>query len=430
MDPFEAFARDPVDPSKPAPPPAKIRPYDATTDLKLVRYLVGAGVMEPSSLANRIALFKPVSLLICLALAHVLTVTLTSGYSALIHNYFSSNPKPVNPDAAWVQTIADLFMLLPLFLGPPIIVLAVFELRHRALFEAEMRRAIGEEDLRSVERYYGISKEGENSKDAKSKAKTDEAATVSGQQPEQRKGFWVLEYDNRLIGAIGLDGRKPGQPLESIIDQIDASTEKDKKNEDEAAASTESSSTTATAPSDSLRFRSTLKSPTPFTSSSMAPSLSVTPPTPSSGDAPYPFPLGASPLPEGTLHLRRFAASLSFRSADIEDDLLEFAAREAFEPLTAPDAPSPAKQLVLALRPTVQKDLRKRLEKHGWILVPRGSELEVPLVGHAAGAVAAPKSFGEKALEAVWPLSLEVRTMVLKRSTWEDQQKDKPATTQ
>ncbi|GAA5931775.1 hypothetical protein JCM1841_006736 [Sporobolomyces salmonicolor] len=428
MDPFEAFAPVQVDPSKPAPPPAKIRPYDANTDLKLVRYLVGAGVMEPSSLANRIALFKPVSLIICLALAHILTTTLTSGYPALIHNYFYSTPKPVNPDAPLIQTIADLFMLLPLFLGPPIIVLAVFELRHRALFEAEMRRAIGEEDLRSVETYYGAIKEGENSDDTKSKAKKDEAATVTGQQPEQRKGFWVLEYDNRLIGAIGLDGRKPGQPLESIIDQIGASNEKDKKDENETAASIESSSTTATAPFDSLRSRSTLKSLTPATSSSMAPSLSVTPPTPSSGVIPYPFPLNASPLPEGTLHLRRFATSLSFRSADIEDDLLDFAAREAFEPLAAPDAPSPAKQLVLALRPTVQKDLRKRLENHGWILVPRGSELEVPLVGHAAGTVAVPKSFGEMALEAIWPLSLEVRTMVLKRSTWEDKRKDKPAT--
>lgn len=48
-DPFEVLRSDydPNAPSKPAPPPASIRPFVAATDLKIVRYLVGASVMEP-----------------------------------------------------------------------------------------------------------------------------------------------------------------------------------------------------------------------------------------------------------------------------------------------------------------------------------------------------------------------------------------------
>lgn len=42
-----------------APPPAAIRPFDTKTDLKLVRYLVGASVMEPY------VLFRSLSCPIC-----------------------------------------------------------------------------------------------------------------------------------------------------------------------------------------------------------------------------------------------------------------------------------------------------------------------------------------------------------------------------
>lgn len=38
---------DPRDLTTAAPPPAAIRPFERETDLKLVRYLVGASVMEP-----------------------------------------------------------------------------------------------------------------------------------------------------------------------------------------------------------------------------------------------------------------------------------------------------------------------------------------------------------------------------------------------
>ncbi|GAA6021828.1 hypothetical protein JCM11491_001535 [Sporobolomyces phaffii] len=406
-------------PPAPAPAPlpaAVIRAYDAKRDQKLVRYLIGAGVMEPSSLANRAALFKPVSLLVCLAMAHLFTVRFAAGYPAWIHNVVSSDPKPLNLVSPVWQSVADSLLLFPLFLGPPIIVLALFEMRHRAMFEAEMRRAIGEEDLRDVTKYYGVKKEG------------DEANKVDCQkQPEQRKGFWVLEYEDRILGLVGIDGTKPGQRLDTIMDHLDAlkanKDAKQKKDEDApgpATTSTDSASTTATsATGKTLRSR-TIKS-LDLPDKDSAPSLSVTPPSPASGSAPSSYALAASPLPDGTLHLRRFTTSMSFRSADIEDDLLEFAARAAFANQDD-NSPVPARQLVIALRPTIQTSLKRRLEKHGWTFVPQGSELEVPLSG-SRSSFSHPTSTASAAISAIWPLSLEPRTMVLKRSTWEESQK-------
>ncbi|BGP32461.1 hypothetical protein JCM10296v2_004242 [Rhodotorula toruloides] len=404
---------DPQATTNAAPPPAAIRPFDTKTDLKLVRYLVGASVMEPSSLANQAALFTPYSLVACLALSHFLITRYTSGYPALIHNYICPNaPKALNLGSTYGQTLADFLLILPLFIAPPIAILAMFEWRHRNLFEMEMRRTIGEEDLRDIEAYYDV----ESEKAAVGGVPKKQVKGESTSRPEERKGFWVLEYDNRLIGAVGLDGRKPGQPLDSVVDQIIASAEasqKAKKSGDSlsADAAGAAAETSATADSSARNLRSRTKQATP--------SVSVTPPTPSSGASPTSFTLDPSAsLPEGTLHLRRFATSMSFRSAGIEDELLDFVAKYAF---AATDSPvEPAKQIVFALRPTVQKSLRKVFERHGFELVPKGSELEVPIVGGPGAAVG--KKHVKSIAERLWPLDLDVRTMVLKRSTWEKSQ--------
>lgn len=372
-----------------------------------------------SSLANQAALVTPYSLVACLALSHFLITRYTSGYPALIHNYiYPHAPKALNLGSTYGQTLADFLLILPLFIVPPIALLAMFEWRHRNLFEMEMRRTIGEEDLRDIEAYYGV----DGDKAPKKAAAAAAAKGESTSRPEERKGFWVLEYDNRLIGAVGLDGRKPGQPLDSVVDQIIASAEASKKEAaagksgDTLSASAASAETSATAGSSSARnLRSRTQHATP--------SVSVTPPSPSSGASPTSFTLDPSAsLPEGTLHLRRFATSMSFRTAGIEDELLDFVAKYAFAPSPSPSStdgsPEPAKQLVIALRPTVQKSLRKVLERHGFELVPRGSELEVPLVGEPGGGKRQTKSFAER----LWPLSLDVRTMVLRRSTWDKRQ--------
>ncbi|BGP16602.1 hypothetical protein JCM10213_000483 [Rhodosporidiobolus nylandii] len=395
MDPFEAWttpehrARVAAEAQREPTPPAVVRPFEKDKDLKLVRYLVGAGIMEPSSLANSAALFQPLSLLACLALGHVLIIY-TSGYPSLLHNFlYPATPKAVNADATILQTITDSVLLIPLLVAPPIAILAAFEWRHRNLFEDEMRRAIGEEDLRDIPGYYGA----EGEKDEQKKA--------------QRQGLWVLEYDARLIGAVSLDGRKPGQALDSVVDHPAPSRAGNKKAEDASAepSSGAGSSTATSSTSDaSLRART-------------VPSLSVTPPAPAS-------PSSSHSLPDGTLHLRRLATSLSFRSAGIETDLLAFVAAQAFspspvdakgEPRPSAAVAPPASAVVTTLRPKVQTKLRKTLEKAGWEAVPRGSELEV------SSSSAAAKKGG--LVDRVWPLDLSERTYVLRRSTWEKQEK-------
>ncbi|BGP40482.1 hypothetical protein JCM10449v2_004444 [Rhodotorula kratochvilovae] len=415
MDPFEAWA---VIPDKPPPPPARIRPFNPETDLNLTRFLVGSAVMEPSSQANQAGLFKPLSLGIWLALVHVLVTRVASGYPAVLHNYlFPHSPKAVNPDATFLQTVTDAVILIPLLIAPAIALLALFEWRHRNLFEMEMRRAIGEEDMRDVQGYYGVqpeaaaASEGEGA-DAARKKVFAAAEKAGASQPQQRRGFWVLEYDNRLIGVVGLDGSKPGQPLDSVVDRIIAAHRDKKRAEDASSDAAPEGQSSATAPASSsgssLRARG-----------ADAPSVSVTPPTPLSGTAPSSFTLDPSAsLPDGTLHLRRFGTSMSFRSAGIEDDLLSFVADYAFSPTPAgaatPDGatlPAPAKQLVVTLIPAVQRSLRAALARNGFELVPRGSELELP---QSAAS-------GEKSLAArLWPVDLAQRTMVLRRATWED----------
>ncbi|GAA5967912.1 hypothetical protein JCM11641_005806 [Rhodosporidiobolus odoratus] len=411
MDPFEAFAtsdwkKQQAEKVKNTPPPALIRPF-RKQDLPLVRYLIGSGVMEPSSLANQVAIFRPLSFLLCLAISHLLVVRFTSGYPAVLHNLlFPSSPKALNPDAKILQTITDGVMLIPLMIAPFIALLALFEMRHRGLFENEMRRTIGDEDVRDIVGYYGV--------DQASVGETEKKPDGR----EQRKGFWVLEYDGRLIGAIALDGRKPGQALDSVVDHIKARESSNKKAEAPPSSETaESATTTATETTGSAHSR---KLP--------APSLSVTPPTPVNGSPSTSYALSSSSaLPEGTLHLRQFHTSLSFRSAGIEDDLLAFVAEQAFSstPLSSSGessttAPPAAEQVVFTLRPGVQKSLKKTFEKAGWDIVPQGSELEVQL-SSAAGR-------SESGLvDLVWPVSLQKRTMVLRRSAWEKREKERSA---
>ncbi|GAA5921730.1 hypothetical protein JCM3775_001787 [Rhodotorula graminis] len=437
MDPFEALASS--DPDAPAPPPARIRPFNPDKDLKLTRYLVGAAVMEPSSQANQVALFKPASLLVWAGLVHLLITRVANGYPAVVHNYLYPHlPKAVNDKATILQTLTDSLILIPLVLAPAIMILAVFEWRHRNLFEMEMRRAIGDEDMRDVEAYYDVrpepattaSEEGDKKPTTRARAKQeqqvkqqgegDKAAAGAASQPAQRQGFWVLEYDNRLIGAVGLDGSKPGRPLDSVVDLLIAAAREKKEGRGastDAAASAKKDDSATTTATESTSTDSTLRP-----RGANAPSVSVTPPTPVSGAPPSPFTLDPSAsLPQGTLHIRRFATSMSFRTAGIEDDLLAFVADYAFAP--APEdgepGPAPAQQLVVAVLPDVQKSLRKALARNGFELVPRGSELDLAQSGAASGGAGA----GKKSWAArLWPVSLEQRTMVLRRATWEARQ--------
>lgn len=359
------------------------------------------------------------------AVAHLLITRVANGYPAILNNYlYPHEPKAVNPNATVLQTITDSLILIPLVLAPAIAILAALEWRHRNLFEMEMRRAIGEEDMRDLVAYYDVKPGAPNAGDedddkapvTRSRAKQQQQQggdEAGASQPEQRRGFWVLEYDNRLIGAVGLDGSKPGQQLDSVVDRIIAAARDKKLAEGASSASSASANSALTTATDASSSGSTLRP-----RGGNAPFVSVTPPTPVSGTAPSPFTLHPSAsLPQGTLHLRRFATSLSFRTAGIEDDLLSFVADYAFSPTpeaaedqAADQLPAPAQQLVVALLPSVQPSLRRALSRNGFELVPRGSELDLPQTAAS----------GEKSWAArVWPVSLEQRTMVLRRATWQ-----------
>lgn len=324
------------------------------------------------------------------ALAHLAVTFLNKGWPASISTLARDRSLG---DQTVGMAVMEWIAVCPYVVIPAVILLAGFELRHRALFEREMTRAIGEEDMRHVQGYYGLAKE-------------DDGKDKVG-RPAQRSGFWVLEYDNRIIGAVGLDGRKPGAQLDSMVDlAVDASA----KGQDATGtpgAGTPSATSTATGPSANLRSRHPATKLD--TTSLPTPKVSVTPPTPSS----------ATFASASTVHLRRFAASRSFRPAGIEADLLSHAARAAFAPSPA-GAPGPAEaalNVVVAARPSVQWELVGELLKAGFELVPKSDPLELevrreePMRG-LAGRVA----------ELAWPLDLGWRTYVLKKEVWEGKQ--------
>lgn len=293
-------------------------------------------------------------------------------------------------EAAWkslplLQGVTQWLATIPLLVTPPIVLLASFELRHRNRFEDEMSRAIGEEDMRDIEGYYAT-------EDLAMQGSAKKGAATQG----GRKGFWVFEYDGRIIGAVGLDGRKPGKALDSVVDLPPTVGGEDKKIEGAAAPE---ASTTSTAAADSPYPLRNRKGKAPATEAAVD--------AKSSAETPY----------TDTVQIRRFATSLSFRPAGTEDDLLQFVANFAFSPDAALP---PAKRITIAIRPVVQQSLATRLKKNGFKLVARGApgELhpdEAKLSNVTATGVVASMS---SLLDSVWPLDLEWKTYALDHDDW------------
>ena len=328
-----------------------------------------------SSLANQAALFKPTILLLAAGLTHLIVTYLGRGWPDDLRNLFVKTAGASDSDGSLMVKVTQWLSITPLIIVAPIVFLAIFEMRHRNVFEDEMSRAIGEEDMREIESYYSVEK-----KDGKS-------------------GFWVLEYDGRIIGVMGLDGRKPGQQLDSVVDMPKSDSTDVKTVEDApSVVDTDGGSTSAISASPyPLRSRakkgSTTATTAPSTTSSLVDATASRYPSLS--------------LPAGILHLRRFATSLSFRPADIEDDLLSFACDYAFSGSSG----SPSnQQIVIACRPAVEKGLAKRLRKNGWVMLGKGDQAEL-------------SSEREKKqgglVEMLWPLDLSPRTFSITREQWE-----------
>lgn len=344
-------------------------------DLELVQ-LDLTSFLTSSSLANQAALFKPIILILTAVLTHLIVTHFGRGWPSALRNLFSSTAASSDADGNWMVAATEWLSITPLIIVAPIVFLALFEMKHRNIFEDEMSRAIGEEDMREIDSYYSV------------------------KEQDGKSGFWVLEYDGRIIGTMGLDGRKPGQQLDSTIDLPKPDPAEAKKVEDApATAPTEAGSTSAT-PASPYPLRSRAKQAAVETNDVAAHST-IKPAALSS----------SSLLPDGTLHLRRFATSLSFRPADIEDDLLSFVSNYAF---SSPSSSSSTERVVISCRPAVEKTLVKRLKKNGWTLLPRADAAELSEArGKKQGGL----------VEMLWPLDLGTRTFAISRGQWEKQQR-------
>jgi hypothetical protein len=339
-----------------------------SSDLKVVQYLVGTSIMDPAAIANLTALYLPVTLFVWAALTHLFVTQFAGGWPTTANLFFTAGLFPAIEYAKENATgeVLAMLKLAPTMVTPPILLLALFELRHRNRFEEEMKRAVGEEDMRDIEGYYGTTSE------ALAKKKTG-----------GRSGFWVLEFDGRIIGAFGLDGLKPGEGLDSAMDhpppKIEGAAGK--------LIADDPSSTT-----DSPRVLRPRKSASALST--------TTTPTPSSYT--------------DTLHLRRFATSLSFRPTGIEDDLLAQAAKFAFSPSSSDSSPlPPASRIIISIRPSISFVFAKRLIKNGYQMVEQGKgHLEIKEVRSPAGWV-------DELADRVWPLDLSWRSYVLEKKVWE-----------
>ncbi|KAM0753149.1 hypothetical protein T439DRAFT_311826 [Meredithblackwellia eburnea MCA 4105] len=394
LDPFTVLKSDKAD--KPEPPPAKIRPFQQQSDLKVTRYIIGAQVMEPSSIANQNSLWTPLMAIVWAAISHIFIMRFGGGYPKVLTTFLKGNGFADAEPQVLTEALLEWLTIVPLVIAPPIILLALFEMRHRPRFEEEMTRAIGEEDMRDIKGYYAtedlIAGESETGKKAKSSA-TEETGG--------RKGFWVLEYDNRIIGAFGLDGRKPGQCLDSVIASATPTsvdeTKKDKKDESEASSST---ATESPYPLRNRKGKSGSATPVPASSSTAAATVAAS----------Y----------NGTVQLRRFATSMSFRPAGIEEDLLQFAATYAFSDTNTTTSLPPAKRITIAIRPTVQRGFDAVLVKNGYKELPAGSSDEINPDEWKDGQPLATgvKAYLQRLSDKFWPLSLGWKTYALDREEW------------
>ena len=261
--------------------------------------------MEQAPLANAAAFFRPRSLIAWLAVSSAFAYRFNwlpsrSHVQAVLHGTTGRWTA-----GEWLRLIVELTRPLPVFALLAIAFIACFEMLHRRTFDRAMRHAIGAEDMRSLAAYYNL-------------------PGATGTKPAGRTGFMVIEYDGRIIGCAGLDGRKPGERLGGVDEA-----------EVEAGAPVE-------AARDGLRKRKTVQT---------------------NGDARAP----------ATCELRHLTCSLSFRETGIEGDLLDYILRFAFAPSTTdvgdglPSATvPPAQRIEILLRPALQRSLAATLAARGF----------------------------------------------------------------
>ncbi|KAH9819062.1 hypothetical protein DFH28DRAFT_1122643 [Melampsora americana] len=158
-------------------PPASIRPYEQEKDFKLIRYLIGASILSRTGPGN-VHLFWSNPLV-------YIWVIISSTYIPIKRMYFPQEVKEIEERDRFKEMVIEMVIRLPVFVGPPMVLLVLLNWCHRRYFNKIMKEVISMEDMKNPKSYYS-------------------------DQTLQGKGIgecsiWVLDFDGRQIGVIALE---------------------------------------------------------------------------------------------------------------------------------------------------------------------------------------------------------------------------------
>ncbi|KIM66165.1 hypothetical protein SCLCIDRAFT_111153 [Scleroderma citrinum Foug A] len=145
-------------------PNAQIRPYRPDDD-KVVKFALGMAHTEGLAVANRRAALHPLTLSIWVAL------------SCIMIEYFNWWPNPEHGFLGWLSPV-------PAFACWAVPILSLIDWVNRPYFEDVASDILRRPDVADIQEYYARS---------------------------PSSGFFVLEYDNRVIGLIAVDASEDSQ---------------------------------------------------------------------------------------------------------------------------------------------------------------------------------------------------------------------------
>ncbi|EGG13000.1 uncharacterized protein MELLADRAFT_101362 [Melampsora larici-populina 98AG31] len=155
-------------------PPASIRPYEHEKDFKFIRYLIGASILSRTGPAN-IHLFWSNPLI-------YIWVIISTTYIPIKRMLLSD--EEFGKDE-FKEMVIEILMKLPVFVGPPLILLVLLNWCHRRYFNSIMKEVISREDMKNPKSYYN-------------------GQTFQGKGIGE-SSIWVLDYDDRQIGVVAIE---------------------------------------------------------------------------------------------------------------------------------------------------------------------------------------------------------------------------------
>ncbi|WWC73760.1 uncharacterized protein I206_107732 [Kwoniella pini CBS 10737] len=156
-----------------------VRPLEEK-DEKIVKMLIGQGVMEGLAKANNKFITNPLIILIILILG------------LYLNNYMSFKVDSSNILTYITIIIGPCLILLP--------ILGLIEFIHRPKFSSNLRKIIGSLDLIKLFEYYNNNNNNNNN-----------------QEKEKENSGWVFIHKNEIIGIILIDGLQAGKELNSVL---------------------------------------------------------------------------------------------------------------------------------------------------------------------------------------------------------------------